>query len=567
MLQALILKFKKRFRARRTATLEPDEVLLDAHNLPQFDRHQFEGRLAAPIPAGTLSFIVFASIAVLAVLSGRLWYLQIAEGEAYALESQRNRLHHSTLFAERGLIYDRRGVELAWNVPQEDDEPFAGRAYLDAPGFAHVLGYVALPRRDASGAFHRINSSGVTGAEALFNERLTGENGLQIVETNALGEVESQSAVSRPSPGANVRLSIDAAAQQALHEFIAKRAQEAPFEGGAGVLMDVASGEVLALTSYPEFDPDVMSAGDNAEAITGYQADERTVFLNRAVAGLYTPGSIVKPFIALGALEEGIIDPREEILSTGALYVPNPYVPGAHSVFHDWRAHGFVDMRDALAISSNVYFFEIGGGFEDQEGLGIERIERYMRLFGLGEKSGIGLSSEQAGVIPNPQWKAAQFDGDAWRLGDTYNTAIGQYGFQVTPLAMARAAAALAEGALVRPTLVAGERGTWRDLPVAPEHLAIVREGMRAAVTRGTAAALNVPHVDVAGKTGTAEVGAENALIHSWVIGFFPYEQPRYAFAVVMERGPAGTMVGAPYVMRQFLDWLARERPAYLRPR
>lgn len=330
--------------------------------------------------------------------------------------------------------------------------------------------------------------------------------------------------------------------------------------------MDVSNGEILAITSFPEFDPEVLSEGTDSEKIAEYVNNKSKPFLNRVIDGLYTPGSIVKPFLAVAALEEGIISPEKNIYSAGFISVPNPYDEDHPSIFKDWKAHGYVDMRDAIAVSSDVYFYEVGGGFEDQKGLGIGRIEKYMRVFGFGESSGDSFLSGPSGTIPNPEWKAATFGGEAWRVGDTYNTSIGQYGFQVTPVQAVKAFAAIANGGmLLEPTVVLGERRPAVKLNFNPDNLQVVKEGMRQGVVSGTAANLNLPFIKVAAKTGTAELGSRKEFVNSWVTGFFPYDNPRYAFAVVMEKGPHENTIGALYVIRQLLEWMNENTPEYLR--
>ena len=291
------------------------------------------------------------------------------------------------------------------------------------------------------------------------------------------------------------------------------------------------------------------------------------------MSGLYTPGSTVKPFVAIGALNEKIIDPTKNIFSSGEISIQNPYFPDKKSVFKDWKAHGWVDVHKAIAVSSNVYFYAIGGGFEDQEGLGIKKIERYTRMFGLGESTGIDLPGEIDGVIPNPDWKEENFEDGEWRVGDTYHTAIGQYGFQITPIQLARAISVLANGGKeINPHILIGindAQARNEDIisgavHIDSVHFDTIRDGMRHAVTNGTAKGLNVPYVEIAAKTGTAELGVSKLLVNSWITGFFPNENPRYAFVVVMERGPQDNLIGALYVMRQLFDWMNVETPEYL---
>lgn len=556
-------RFVRNMLRSRGQPIDPDEIFIDASNLPEFDTHQFEGRIEHPIGKFAVYSILIGFLALAAVFAVRLWDLQVGRGEVYAAQSENNRLRQQVVFADRGVIYDRDGTELVWNSPLEN-EVFARRSYYEETGFAHLLGYVSYPQKDDKGFFFQEVYEGKDGIEKVYNDALTGHNGLALIETNALGDIQSQSVVLSSRHGERVNLSVDAELQAKLFEIITRTAEDVGFSGGTGVIMDVNSGEIIALTSYPEFDSGVLSDADDRERIEAYIADTQNPFLNRVVSGLYTPGSIVKPFVSVGVLEEGIIDPEKKIISTGSIRVPNPYVPGAFSEFTDWKAHGAVNLKEALAVSSNVYFYHVGGGFADQQGIGIANIGKYMELFGFGDEVGISLSEEGVGTIPSPEWKEATFDGEPWRIGDTYNTTIGQYGFQVTPIQVVRAVGALANGGVLRtPTLIAGEVGSSEVIPVEDEHLRIVRDGMRLAVTDGTANGLNTSYVSVAAKTGTAELGTTKDFVNAWAIGFFPYENPQYAFAVMMERGPQDNLIGGISVMRQLLDWMRDNAPEY----
>jgi len=572
------MRFKRRgFIRSLQKDIAPDEIFLDAQNAPAFDTYHMEGRIERPIGTGAGTGLAMVCFLIITIFLGRAGYLQVVEGASYREQSERNRLDGTIVFAERGVITDRNGMLLAWNEPPQiaasstDHETLiARRRYYDAPGFAHVLGYVNYPLKDSSGFYYQEEIEGGAGAESDFNVLLAGKNGRRLVESTAQGEIVSEALTEPAINGEPLVLSIDARVQEALYDSIRKLAEGVDFEGGAGVVLDVHTGEVIAMASFPEFDPQVFSDRDEPERIREYLASTENVFLNRAIAGQYTPGSIVKPFMALGALTENIIDPSKKILSTGSISIPNPYFPDKPSIFRDWKAHGWVNMREALMVSSDVYFYEIGGGFEGQKGLGIDAIDRYMRLFGLGSETGINLSGEVAGVIPTPDWKEEVFNGDPWRLGDTYNTSIGQYGFQVTPVQMARAVAAIANGGiLVLPTILHDDTHEADGrIAVTEENFGIVREGMRMAVTDqtlGTARGLSLPYVAVAGKTGTAELGISKKFVNSWVMGFFPYEAPRYAFAVVMERGPVTNLVGATFAMRQTLEKLHLTVPELLK--
>lgn len=549
---------------RRLIGIDPDNVLLDAENLAGFDTAHFEGRVERPVSPMALYAVALVFVLVAGGFLYKLATLQIVEGERYVQLAQANTIAHSLLFAERGLLYDRNKKELAWNEP---GEYFSRRMYTDLPGLSHLIGYVQYPKADTQGLWWRTEYAGISGAEKTFNEKLAGTNGKEIVYVDAHAEVSRGSLIEGSIDGTSVTLSIDAELQSALYTQLSAHAANNNFRGGASVIMDVHNGEILALTSFPEYTLSDMVEGD-ADTVARYATDNvGKPFLNRAVAGSYTPGSIVKPLFAAAALAEGLISPLKSIYSPGYITIPNPYNPDKPTIMKDWRAHGYTDMREAIAVSSDVYFYSIGGGYEDQKGLGISKLDEYALRFGLGKATGIALEGEVVGTIPTPQWKKDTFGEDEeWRLGDTYNTSIGQYGFLVTPVQMVRAIAAVANGgSLHTPTLIASSMLTSHGVGIAPDDLRIIREGMRLAVTSdsGTARGLNVAGIHIAGKTGTAELGSKKQFMNSWVVGFWPAENPRYAFATVLEQAPAGTLSGAAPGMRPFFEWLVANRPEY----
>ena len=323
-------------------------------------------------------------------------------------------------------------------------------------------------------------------------------------------------------------------------------------------------------SNFPEYESGVMTDGADSKKIYDWLKAKNYPFLNRVVDGLYTPGSIMKIFVAMGVLDQGIINPTKQILSTGSISIPNPFFPDKPSTFVDWKAHGLVDLRRAIAVSSNVYFYEVGGGYKDQKGIGIANIEKYSRMFGFGTTTGINFPGEPDGTIPSPEWKAANFNGDGWRVGDTYNTAIGQYGFQVSPLQVVRAVATIAnEGTLLVPTFIKVD-GINNKVQVAgkinlnSKYYTIVKEGMRMGVTEGTSQAINFPFMEIASKTGTAQIGVNKDEVNSWVVGFWPYKNPKYAYAVVMEKGSKSNQFGAVLVMQEFFDWMHIYADEYL---
>lgn len=552
------------FHKKKRHQIDFDEVLLDAFNLPEFDKGRLEGRIELPIARRGVYGVGIFFILVAGVYLFQLFKLQVISGEAYAAQSTNNHLNESIIFAERGVITDRNGEELAWNAESVAGRAFAERVYTNRKGLGQILGYVNYPRKDSSGFYFRTEYVGRGGVEESYNEVLAGHNGAQLIEVDALGNTISEHVVHDPIPGENIELTIDAELSSALYDHIATSAAKVGFRSGAAVIMDVRTGEVVALASYPSFDPEVMTRGADQQALDAYINDDRMPFLNKIVAGNYTPGSIVKPFMALAALAEQIVSPSKTFVSTGRLVIPNPYNPGNVSVFNDWKAHGTVDMRRAIAVSSNVYFFIIGGGYGDQKGLGITKIGEHMARFGFGHATGVKLPGEEDGFVPSPVWKKETFDED-WRLGDTYNTSIGQYAFQVTPLQMVRAYAAIANGGkLMKPLFVKGETPETVDLNIDPADLKVIHEGMRQGVLDGTPRALNRPDIEFAGKTGTAELGTRKEYVNSWVVGFYPYKDPQYAFVLLMEKGPRANLFGASPIFSQFVPWMKAHKPEFM---
>jgi len=562
----MMMRKLKSNKHKRRLSVEPDEVFMDSKNLENFDVQQFEGRIEKAIPKRTILFLGFSFLLCMGIFSARLSYLQVQKGEAFLQRSEDNTLEKVILFSDRGIIYDRNKKELAWNEKLSEEEDYSARKYL-SPGFSHVLGYIDYPAKDKSGRYWQSDFIGQDGLEKEYNEVVKGINGSKIIETDARKKVHSENTTNDPKSGNDLVTTLDSRIQQELFNRIKTVSEANAFRGGAGVMLDATNGEIIASVSYPEYDSEVLSTGQDATKIKEYFSDRRKVFLDRVISGLYTPGSIVKPFFALGALVEGVIDPYTQKFSNGSISIPNPYFPDQPSIFRDWKVHGWVDMREAIAVSSDTYFYEIGGGFEGQKGLGIQNLEKYARLFGIGQKTNVDLPDETSGTIPNPEWKLKNFAGDPWRVGDTYHTSIGQYGFQVTPMEMVRATSALANGGtLITPHFVLGDKEKESEvskIELNPTHLKIVHEGMREAVTYGTVVALNVPYVEVAAKSGTAQLGAEKNRVNSWVIGFFPYEKPKYAFAFMMESGPATGTVSASSIARQLFDWMSINTPEY----
>ena len=567
-----------KLQQRYTSTVDVEEVLLDASNLPEFNRGRLEGKREIPITSRHVRTVWFVFGLIVTVFLYQIFTLQMVKGADYVAIAENNKVDQAVIIAERGVVYDRNDELLVWNEVDETGEyDFPIRAYTDRLGLGQVLGYVSYPKRDSKGFFFRTDYLGRSGVELAYDEPLKGSNGSKYVEVDATADVVSEYVIDRPSSGQELRISIDAGLSEAMYQIISSSTELAGFRSGAGAIMDIHTGELLALTSFPSYDPEVMADGDDTELIMQYNNDDRLPFLNKVIGGAYTPGSIVKPFVAYAALEEGVITEHTTMFSNGTLTIPNPYNPSNPSYFNDWRAHGKMTVREGIAFSSNIFFYIAGGGLpeiaapqagisEAMPGVGITKLAAVFRRFGMGTSTHSTLAQEQIGVVPDPAWKQEVFDDD-WRLGDTYFTSIGQFGFLTTPIQMLRAYAAIANGGTLRdPHTDLGRVSAGTDLELDPYILNVVHEGMRKTVNfpGGTARAFERNDVAFAAKSGTAEIGAGNAYVNSWAAGFWPYEEPQYAFILMMDKAPRANSLGATRIMGDVVDWMSVHRPEYL---
>ncbi|MFT7507825.1 MAG: penicillin-binding protein 2 [Acidimicrobiales bacterium] len=555
------------WKKKNKKSVDFEEILLDASNLPSFNRGRMEGKMELPITRYNVGVVAAIFILIALWFLTKIFTLQIVEGDTFRSISENNSIDKTVIVAERGVVYDRNGELLAWNEPDKDDVyTFPVRAYTDRLGLGQLIGYVSYPLKDKKGFYYRTEYIGRNGVESSYNEQLSGVNGQQLIETDALGEVIGEHIVDAPVAGKELTLSLDVRLSEAMHDIIATSTLQSGSRSGAAVIMDVHTGEIIAMSSYPSYDPEVMADGDDVDLIVKYNTDDRFPFLNKVLAGVYTPGSIMKPFLAYGALEEKVISPNKIIVSTGEIVIPNPWNPSNPAIFTDWRAHGKMDMREAIAYSSNVYFYYISGGYGDQEGMGIVKMNEYYDLFGFGKKTGVVLANEQTGTVPSPEWKEEVFD-EPWRLGNTYQTAIGQFGWQVTPLQIVVAYGALANGGrFFKPHILKDQEPEFVEKLLDEESLEVVREGMHMTTyyPGGTARSLEKPYVKVAAKSGTAELDSAKARLNTWAAGYWPYEDPQYSFVVLMENAPYSNSLGGTRLMGDIMDWMYENTPEYL---
>ncbi len=541
----------KLFKSSKKKYVEilPEDVLIDAANLPSFDTSQLEGRVTGHIDSRFFTFLSALGILVITFFGYSAFDLQIKNGSFYSQKAENNRFEYIPLFAERGSIYDRNGKALAWNENSATStNDFAQRKYVKDVPLGSLLGYVKYPKKDKKNGIYITDALTPTGGlEEYFNDILQGKEGSLYIETDAVGNVVSETTADAPQKGANLKLTIDLDMQKALYQSIHNASVESGYVGGVALIADVRDGSLVSAVTFPDFDSNVMTDGTDHELIQKYLTDKKSYFLNRYTDGLYAPGSIVKPMFALAALHEGIVTSEEKILSTGQLSVPNPYQPGKFTIFKDWKAHGYTDVREAIAVSSDVYFYTVAGGVPGKKGLGITKLTEYSNQFGLADTfSGTFFESKKS-VIPTPEWKKKTFNGEDWRLGDTYNSSIGQYGFSITPiqaLSMLMKMIRADEGYDTVPMfkLKQDDPVELIKLPevvtkISKNNYIDIMEGMRMTVTTGTAQVLNFSEMKIAGKTGTAQLGAYNQYINSWFVGVWPYTEPRYVIVYLLEKG------------------------------
>ena len=466
------------------------------------------------------------------------------------------------LDSETAFILEERH----WDLPGITVLVEPRRLYTDENALPHVLGYVARisskEYADLQERGYDLNDKlGKMGVEVTYERLLRGIPGREQVEVDVTGRKRRVLVSQEATPGHNIVLTIDLELQQEMTRLLSEAMGRSRF--AAAVAMDPRNGEILGIVSLPAFDNNLFSGTAKPGAAAALLEDERRPLLNYALGGAYPPGSIFKIVTGTAALQEGIATRDTVIVSRSYITVPNQYNPNILYHFRDWASLGPLRFVRAVAMSSDVYFYYLAGGFEDFRGLGPQRLADYARMYGLDELTNIDLPGETQGNVPDPRWKQAALK-EGWLTGDTYNFGIGQGYVLATPIQMVRAVAALANGGevlqprVVRETLDTDgqtvhryEKVVQRRLAISDSHLGLFREGMRQAVANGTATAAQVPGVVVAGKTGTAEFGpplgddSRPYETHGWFIGFAPAEDPEIAVVVFLEHGQ-GAFTAAP---------------------
>lgn len=416
------------------------------------------------------------------------------------------------------------------------------REYRDVGSLASVLGYVGAIDQDElqvmyNSGYDSRSVVGKAGLEKQYDLLLRGKDGVRFQTVDALGrQTKAETRDEPPVQGQSLVLTIDKSLQVLAEKALGDRI-------GSVVVLKPATGEILALVTSPSYDSEAFSGPEAGAVFRSLLADSRFPFLNRAIQATYPPASTFKVIMSAAVLGEGVFDPKRRVFSG-----PEYRLGDRSFREHNPRGLGWVDLPQALALSANIYFYTVG-----VEHLGIERISRYAREFGLGRATGVDLPEEAAGQVPDPAWKQSNLRAP-WVGGDTANTSIGQGYLQVTPLQMANAMALVAnEGKVYRPHLlkkVVDPSGPSTDEP-EPDLLfqsalpasvyRPLQEALRGVVVNGTAAAVvTTTAVQVAGKTGTGEDGLKGSSNHSWFVAYAPYDDPdpdkRIVVVVQVER-------------------------------
>ncbi len=476
-------------------------------------------------------------------------------------------LPHQELILLETKIKELPGFEIKTNSIRE---------YYSGPSFSQIIGYtskITAEEFKENQEFYSINDYvGRVGVEKSYEEVLRKNPGQLRIERDALENTISEEIISLPESGKSLVLWLDSDLQSKIEEELGKKLKELGTKKAAAIAMDPQTGGILSLVSFPEFDNNLFQKGGDEEALKALLIDSNEPLFNRAISGKYLTGSTIKPLIASAALEENVISSEKKINCQGLITVPHQYDPEIEYNFRDWTSHNWTDLRKAIAESCNVYFYTIGGGYGDQEGLGPTRIKEYLQLFGWTQKTGIDLPGESKGFVPDKEWKKRVLD-EGWWDGNTYYLSIGQQYLQITPLEVITAFSAIANGGkLMRPQVIqkivdtsSGELKVLeekepqiiRENFISSENLQVVREGMRQAVTgknspQASAVLLNSLPVAVAAKTGTAELGDDR--YHNWITVFAPYENPEIVLTIMIENVKGVQAVVLP-VARAVLNW------------
>lgn len=611
------------------------------------------------------SFLVVVTLLIFTII-GRLVYIQILERGSYQIKAEGNRQRIIQIPSERGLIFDRNGVQLTENIPNfslavvpqdlprdrielqkiinklsgitqdnpknieetmdkyknyrhdsivvTEDIPYdialkilissdelpgiaihrgSKRLYLTnnpeglklnttttilseteitnienashANSLSQVLGYIGKLSPEELDEYYKkgylpSDSIGKMGVEQSFEQEMRGLYGQKRIEVDSRGAEQAVIAAVDPTPGNHIKLSIDYKIQDELESIINNWLTKNNKKRASGIVMNPQNGEILALVSLPGFDNNDFSGGIDIVRYKKYIEDENHPLFNRTIAGSFPSGSVIKPAVASAALSEGVITPKTTVLSTGGIWLGQRFFP-------DWTpiGSGITDVRKSISWSVNTFYYYIGGGYKDFQGLGVTRINQYLTKYGFGDKLGIDIPGEGGGLLPTPEWKKREKN-EEWYVGDTYNFSIGQGYFLTTPLQIASMTGTIAnKGTVYRPHTVHSiiDPKTNQETVVSPEkvranivgveYLETVRLGMKDCIDTGPCGILRSLPFSVAGKTGTAQWNS-NKDNHAWFTSFAPFNNPEIVVTIMLEEGGEGSRT-ASHVAAEFYKW------------
>ncbi|NLE44848.1 MAG: penicillin-binding protein 2 [Chloroflexi bacterium] len=496
--------------------------------------------------------------------------------------------YYQPLMVKRGVDRDVALLvaQEALTMPGVSVQVNRRRDYSYGPLVSQLLGYTlpipagSVDRYRADGYDPATDRIGMAGVEASYEQWLRGQKGQRVIEEDVIGRqirVVEEPAV--PVPGANVYLTLDLDLQQYVEDRLLEGMADPKVNSprGVAIVMKPQTGEVLAMVSLPTYDNNLFVKGISTQDWQRLSEDPHRPLINHAISDALPPGSVYKIIVASGALQESVLTPRTQFECLGRMEVANKYYPndpGRAQPFYCWNlgGHGWLDVVGGLAHSCDIFFYKTGGGFEEDRtrGLGVAGIAHYSELFGLGRPTGIELPGEVGGLVPTADWKRLTF-GEHWATGDTYNLSIGQGFVLATPLQMINAVNIIANGGTYyRPQIVhhvtdahgeVMEQFTpeiVRELPISPENISLVQQGMEGAVAYGTAPRAQIEGIRVAGKTGTAQYCDDIALetgicgegleqpTHAWFAAYAPVENPEVSVIVFVYNGGEGSTVCSP---------------------
>lgn len=514
----------------------------------------------------------------LGILLTVVFRLSVIKHQYFKMRARDNKIVTSVIPAARGVIYDSKdrvvaksvynyfrigeeGEKLYEGVGDFDGFKFEGkdlayelkRHYPYGEALSVLSGWVGEVdgdeiKNDRCGEGVRVGEvTGKMGVESVLDCQLRGKSGERLIEVDAKGGYVRELGRREPEAGKDLRLSIDAYWQEKVYEMVLQSRIKRKV---VVIMSQPKSGKIMVLVSTPSIDANNFSYERDDGAIESYLSDvDNRPLINRAIGSLYQPGSVFKLVMAVAGLEEGVVGVETEIEDTGVIKV------GEYS-YTNWlwnkrgTTDGMVSVVKGLKRSNDIYFYRLG------EGLGVDRINKWSRSFGYGEETGIELTGELGGVVPDEEWKK-RVKGEGWYLGNTYHLSIGQGDLNVTPLQVNLMTNVVASGGKrCQMSLVADRKSECVDLRIGAETLTAVTEGMKQACkTGGTAWPLFNFETELACKTGTAEVGDGSGDTHAWLTAFGPADNPEISITVLVERGGEGSDVAAPIVGDILKEW------------